>query len=200
MTATPSAPRLGLDRLLLIVTGSVSAADMPFWSTWLRTEYPDLAVRVLLTRSARRFVTAPAIAARLHCEVSPDTWEEDAGATHVELWHWAEAALVYPCTFDYLSRLALGRGDSPGLLALQCATVPVVVAPALPPGGAQSAAYQQHVAHLRTRRNVRVVPPQPGRSSVTGRLDAWAPQLFPLAVGAVEAVRQELETPQAVAS
>lgn len=190
----PRTPRLALDRLLLVATGSVAAADLPFWSTWLRTEYPDLEVKVALTPSATRFVTPTALAGRLRGEVLLDEWPQDTTeATHVELWQWAEGVLVHPCTLDYLGRLAQGLAGTPSLLALQCTSVPVVLAPGLPPGGAESRAYQEHVERLGARPNVRVIPPQPGHSSSTGRMNGWAPQLFPECLAALEGLRRALE-------
>lgn len=194
MTA-PSAPvRLGCERLLLVITGSISAADTPFWGTWLRQTYPHLDIKVLLTPSATRFVTPAAIAARLGAEVSLDRWAEDEScATHVKLWDWADGAVVHPATFDYLSRLATGRGDSPSLLALQCMTgTPIVIAPALPPGGRQSVVYEQNRGQLQERPHVKVLDPQPGFSVTTGGQDAWAPELFSTAIMQLEALRRRL--------
>lgn len=189
----PHTPVLGLERLLVVVTGSLAAADLPFWATWLRTAYPDLHVKVVLTRSATRFVTPHAVEARVHGEVILDEWAQDSpAATHVELSSWAEGVLVHPCTFDYLARLSLGLAGSPSMLALQCTDVPVVVAPGLPPGATRSPAYQEHVERLERRPNVALVPPQPGRSSVTGQMDGWAPQLFPQCLAQVEGVRTRL--------
>lgn len=186
-------PDLGLSRLLLVATGSVSAADLPFWSTWLRTYYPELQVTVVLTPNARRFVTRAGLQGRVNGEVLDDVWpDDDVRARHVELSEWAQAVLVFPCTFSYCARLALGLADSPSLLAAQCTPAPVVLAPALPPGGAQSPAFRQHLAALVGRVNVTVVPPQPGYSTTTGRLDAWAPALLPHCVEEVERLRLRL--------
>lgn len=186
-------PALGLSRLMVVATGSVAAADLPFWSTWLRTYYPQLEVTVVLTPNAKRFVTPAGLQGRVNGEVLDDVWpDDDVRARHVELTEWAQAVLVFPCTFSYCARLALGLADSPSLLAAQCTPAPVVLAPALPPGGAQSPAFRQHLATLDGRSNVAVVPPQPGYSTTTGRLDAWAPALLPHCVEEVERVRLRL--------
>ena len=136
-------PELGISRMLLVVTGSVSAADLPFWVEWLRASYPDLQIRVVVTRSAERFVTRVALAGRSGGEAFLDAWPDDESvARHVEWERWAQAIVVYPATLNFIARLALGLADTPAMLAAQCATVPVVLAPALPPGGLDSAAYQ----------------------------------------------------------
>ncbi|MGC9381745.1 flavoprotein [Streptomyces sp. MH13] len=185
------APALGIERLLLVITGSVSAAHMPFWLNWLGMCYPGLETQVVLTRSAGRFVTRQALSTGPEGrEVRTDSWpEEDTHARHVEWGEWAQAVLVYPASFHFLARLALGMADTPALLAAQCTTAPVVVAPALPPGGWQSPACVGHVTALEARPNTEVLTPLQGVSRATGRQEAWAPALLPDALRAIERLR-----------
>lgn len=186
---------LGIERLLLVATGSVAAGDLPFWATWLRTYQSDLAVDIVLTRGAHRFVRPAALHGRVTGRVLDDTWPEDeTSARHVDFLEWAQAILVFPATFHYTARLALGLADSPSLLAAQCASVPVVLAPALPPGGTDSEAYRSHVRTLSGRRTTRVVPPRPGVSTTTGRADSWAPALVPDCLVEIARLRAELAT------
>lgn len=176
MTPPGHVPDLGLHRLLLVVTGSATASEVPLLVSWLTRAYPDLELTIVLTRSARRFVTPGALAGQSGSDVLLDEWPaDDWHARHVEWAEWAEAILVYPATLSWISRLALGLADSPALLAAQCTTAPVVLAPALPPGGYGSAAYRRHWEALSTRPNVAVAPPQPVSSQTTGRQDAWGP-------------------------
>lgn len=169
-------PDLMVDRLLVVVTGSVSAADVPFWIDWTRICYPDLQLRIVLTRSARRFVTPAAVAGRLGAPVEFDEWPENADtAIHVEWQQWAQAIAVCPATFGFIARLSRGMADSPAILAAQCSTAPVVLAPSLPPGGMESPAFQQHWLELRSRPHVALAPPRRGRSVTTGTDDAWVP-------------------------
>ncbi|MGW5947980.1 flavoprotein [Streptomyces celluloflavus] len=173
----------GLSRLLLVVTGSAYAWSTPYWLELLRQHCPDLEVRVVLTRSAERFVTPQAIGARVGGAVSSDVWPDDEStARHVEWAEWAEVILVYPATLHFMARLALGLADSPALLAAQCTRAPVVLAPALPPGALEGAAVRRHWAALAARPNVVLVPPVAGRSLTTGREDAWVPPPLPEAL------------------
>ncbi|MER5771054.1 flavoprotein [Streptomyces sp. NPDC001985] len=174
----PDVERLALhgDRLLLVVTGSIMAAHLPAQLAWVRVQQPSLEVQVVLTRSAARFVSKEALRMLTGRPVFDDTWEPDADASdarHVEWSHWAELAVVWPATMHYTARLALGLADSPGLLALHCTSAPVGVAPALPPGGWESAAMAGHVAALEARPGIRVVPPEPGLSLTTRKMDGW---------------------------
>ncbi|MEU9924773.1 flavoprotein [Streptomyces griseoluteus] len=194
------APALNIDRLLVVTAGSAFATGMPYWADWLRLSYPELEIKLVLTRTAQRFVTRQALAGRLHRhgEVLVDEWPEDeVTARHVELATWAQAVVVYPATFHFTARLALGLADSPALLACHCTRAPVAVAPALPPGGLESAAFQAHWAVLADRPNIVLVPPHPGVSLTTGRPDAWVPPLLPEVIGMLEHRRAELETASA---
>ncbi|MER6947261.1 flavoprotein [Nonomuraea sp. NPDC000554] len=190
----PSAapPRGGFSRLLVVATGSLAASNLPFALALLRGSRPDLRIRVLVTRSAERFVTRTALAAEAE-EVMADEWPQDVPqARHVELADWAEVVVVYPMTLHFMGRLALGLADSPALLAAQCTGAVVALAPALPPGGVQSFAYQSHWAALSERPNVVLVPPRPGISAATGRPDTWVPATLAQVVDAVDARWDEL--------
>ncbi|MFI1254701.1 flavoprotein [Streptomyces netropsis] len=191
-------PELGVERLLLVVTGSTFATGVPFWADWLRMSYPHLETSVVLTRSAQRFVTWQALAHRVGGEVLTDVWpEEEARARHVELAEWAQAFVVYPATLHYTARLALGLADSPSLLAAQVTKAPIALAPSLPPGGLDSAAFQKHWATLSARPNVVMTAPEPGRSATTGRMEAWVPPPMPDVIEALEHRRAELAAAQA---
>ncbi|MCO1580502.1 phosphopantothenoylcysteine decarboxylase [Crossiella sp. SN42] len=178
---------LRFSRLLFVGTGAASAAFLPFWLNWLQLTHPGLDTQVVLTRSAQRFVTRDALSACTRQPVLEDSWPDgpSRSARHVELAEWAEAIAVYPATLHFTARLALGLADSPALLAAQCGDAPIALAPALPPGGAASAAYSSHRETLRQRDNLVLVPPQPGLSRTTGRQDAWVPADLPVVLAAL---------------
>lgn len=197
MTATPDEgqpPRFGARRLLYVGTGALGVMFMPMWANWLRTSYPDLELRTVLTRSAHQFTGPAAVAALGGRPPLLDAWPADGegSALHVELAEWADAVLVHPATFHFTSRLALGAADTPVLLALQCTRAPIAVAPALPPGGVGSPAYLRHVQALAERPNVVVVPPVRGFSVTTGNQDASPAASVPAAVVALERLRADL--------
>ncbi|WP_144122545.1 flavoprotein [Catellatospora sichuanensis] len=192
-SADPRLPPLGFRRLLLVATGSLNAAFLPRDLAWLRSAYPELEVQVVLTRSALQFITATAAGCITGREAIVDEWPQPAAeALHVTLQQWAQAVMVYPAGLNYLARLALGLADSPSLLAIQCSTAPVVVAPALPPGGWDSPVTAAHVAALAQRPTITVLPPVPVLSFTTGRDDAHGPPPFTAALGSVELLRRRL--------
>ncbi|MDQ1008514.1 hypothetical protein QFZ82_002999 [Streptomyces sp. V4I23] len=193
-------PPFGIRRLLLVVTGSTTAAGLPQWLTWLRQGYPELTVRVVMSRSAQRFVTPLSLGLRVDGGVDTDAWEECDDARHVEYAQWAEAVLVYPSTFHFTARLALGLADTPALLALQCTDALVAVAPSLPPGGFDSPAFRAHWAALAARPNAVLVPPVPGYSLTTGREDGWVPPPISDVVRRIEDRRTARERERAAAA
>lgn len=172
--------------LLVVASGSLTVSHLPFWVNWLRVAGIGSDNRIVLTRTAARFVSARALSAGLGRTVEADEWDtgDDDGphALHVDLNAWADAVLVHPCTFSFMARLALGAGDSPAMLALQATRAPVVVCPAPPPGTLDSHAYRKHLDELESRPGVRVMDPVPARSTTTGEMDASAPASFPDAV------------------
>ncbi|MGW2160045.1 flavoprotein [Nonomuraea sp. NPDC001699] len=192
-TAAPARPpAFSCARLLLIGTGSIGVANLPFWLSWLRVSYPRLDCRTVVTRSAEKFVTRAALTALSGREALSDQWSDqwsddaETGARHVEWAQWPDAVIVWPATFQFLARLALGLADTPSLLALQCTTVPVGLALSLPPGGWESPALRAHVRTLTERPNVVVLPPRPGISLTTDRRDGGAAVPLPTLVRCLE--------------
>ena len=188
---TSELPPFGARRLLYVGTGALSVAHAPFWMKWLRTGYPELELRVVLTRSAERFVTRGALAPVVGQDILVDRWPDGpvVSAPHVELAEWADTVIVHPASMNFLARFALGVADTPVLLALQCTTAPVVIAPAPPPGGVDSVAYKRHCQALSEHPNVLVVQPETGLSVTTGRMDAAVAAPLPDLVEAAEALR-----------
>ena len=185
---SPPAQEVSFSRLLLVVTGSIGAAYLPAWLIWLSRKHPELELRVVLTRSAERFVTRTTVHASSGAPVEPDTWDDEdtAEARHVRWAQWADAVMVYPASMHYLARLAGGLADTPSLLAAHCTRAPVLVAPGLPPGAVEGPVYAQHVRALQARGNVDVIAPIMGVSVTTGQQDVAASAWFPKAVGRLE--------------
>ncbi|MGW7822754.1 flavoprotein [Streptomyces puniciscabiei] len=195
MTVAPDqVPDFGARRLLYVGTGALGVMFMPMWAHWLRSSYPQLELKTVLTKSARRFVGPSAVRALGGAPILIDTWPTDdvATAVHVELAEWADAVLVHPATLHFTSRLALGMADTPTLLALQCTSAPIAVAPALPPGGPSAPAYLRNIEALASRPNVVVVPPVQGSSATTGKPNAWPAAPMPQAIAELERLRCSL--------
>lgn len=193
-TSPTALPSFGARRLLYVGTGSIGVAHAPYWVTLLRLGYPELELRVAVTRSAERFVTRGALGPMSGGNTLLDAWPDGPvdRALHVELAEWADTVIVHPASMHFLARLAQGLADTPVLLALQCTTAPVVLAPALPLGAVDSVPYRRHLAALADRPNITVVPPLPGLSSTTGRWDAASAAPLPQLIAAAEELRTTL--------
>ncbi|MDG4827768.1 flavoprotein [Solwaraspora sp. WMMD1047] len=188
------APSFGARRLLLVGTGAISIVQLPFWLNWLKTSYPELAVQVVLTRSGERFVSRHAVSALTQLVPIDDRWPEEPqpDAIHVRLAEWSDAVVVYPACLNFISRLAVGLADTPALLALQCTTAAIGIAPSLPPGADQNPVVVENLKRLAERRNVVVAPTQPATSLTTGRRDAAGAAPLWTLIESVERLRVEL--------
>ncbi|MFO0626702.1 MAG: flavoprotein [Polyangiales bacterium] len=137
--------------VLVAVSGAVAAVDAPALVRLLQAS--GHAVRVAMTSSARRFVSARALAALTHAPVHRSLWSGRATepAPHIALARWADVVAVYPCTASTLARLA--AGDAADLVsATVCATAaPVLLAPSMNHAMLTAPAVQENLARLRAR-------------------------------------------------
>ncbi|WP_170219375.1 flavoprotein [Nocardioides litoris] len=177
-------------RLVLVITGSLRAAFTPFEINWIRIHRPEIELRVVRTRSARAFVTRPSLQQLCSRGIDDDEWDAErvGPALHVELGQWADAVLVYPATLDYVGRIARGEGDTPSLLMIACSTMPVVIAPALPPGGYEGRTYARHVADIERLPGVAVAQPQPGYSAATRTMSTYTSAELPDCLALLDAM------------
>jgi phosphopantothenoylcysteine decarboxylase/phosphopantothenate--cysteine ligase len=146
-------------RVLLGVTGGIAAYKACSLTRLLTAAGSD--VRVVMTRSATRFVGPDTFAALSGHPVHIDLWEEPGVVLHVELAHWANLAVVAPATANLLAKLATGLADDLLTCTLLEASCPLVVAPAMHTGMWDHPATQDNAATLAAR-GVRFVGPATG--------------------------------------
>ncbi|MEJ2088707.1 MAG: bifunctional phosphopantothenoylcysteine decarboxylase/phosphopantothenate--cysteine ligase CoaBC [Gammaproteobacteria bacterium] len=117
--------------ILVGVTGGIAAYKTPHLVRLLRQAGAD--VQVVMTASAKNFVTPTALQAVSGHPVRDTLWDPAAEAQmgHIELARWADLVLIAPATADRLSRLAGGHADD--LLGALCLATraPIVIAPAM---------------------------------------------------------------------
>jgi phosphopantothenoylcysteine decarboxylase / phosphopantothenate---cysteine ligase len=120
-------------------------------------------VQVVMTGSARKFITATTMQALSGRPVRESLWDHAAEAAmgHIELARWADLVVVAPASADFLARLTHGRADD--LLATLClaTAAPICVAPAMNRLMWANAATQANVATLQ-QRGVQVLGPASG--------------------------------------
>jgi phosphopantothenoylcysteine decarboxylase len=142
---------VGGAHVLVCCAGAIGVLSAPSLVEGLLAAGQD--VRVALTRSARRFITARAFEAITHRPTATSLWEGTATspAPHVELARWADVVVVYPCTATTLARLA--AGDCSELVSATVTTTraPVLLAPSMNAEMNLAPAVRDNLTELRAR-------------------------------------------------
>jgi phosphopantothenoylcysteine decarboxylase/phosphopantothenate--cysteine ligase len=152
-------PVLAGRSVLLGVTGGIAAYKACVLTRLLRLR--GASVRVVMTRSAERFVGPATFAALSENRVYTDLWEEPGSVLHVRLAHEADVAVVAPATANVIAKLAFGIADDLLTSTLLEARCPLIVAPAMHTGMWEHGATQSNVATL-AERGARIVGPVHG--------------------------------------
>ena len=117
--------------IILGVSGGIAAYKTPELVRRLRDRGAQ--VQVVMTRSAREFVTETTLQAVSGMPVRTNLWDPAAEAAmgHIELARWADLVLIAPATAEIMARMAAGA--APDLLTTLCLATeaPVVIAPAM---------------------------------------------------------------------
>jgi len=156
---TTERPVLQGRRVLLGVTGGIAAYKACILVRLLRLH--GASVRVVMTRSAERFVGPATFAALSDHRVYTDLWEEPGVVLHVRLAHEADVAVVAPATANVLAKLAQGIADDLLTSTLLEASCPLVLAPAMHTGMWEHPATQAN-ANTLAARGARIVGPARG--------------------------------------
>jgi len=171
---TERRPSLAGARILLGVTGGVAAYKAPELVRALVKEGAH--VSVILTKTARRFVTRDALRAVTrgpvltglfeHDALGPGPWftgsdRSDLGMAHIGMAREAALVLVAPATANAIGKLAHGLADDLLSTALLATRAPVLLAPAMNVAMWEHAAVQANVATLAAR-GVSFVGPDSG--------------------------------------
>jgi phosphopantothenoylcysteine decarboxylase / phosphopantothenate---cysteine ligase len=88
-------------------------------------------VKVLMTPSAKDFVTPLSLSTLSKNEVHAELFQEDNWNNHVQLGRWADLMLIAPLSCNTLAKMACGQCDNLLLATYLSATCPVVLAPAM---------------------------------------------------------------------
>jgi phosphopantothenoylcysteine decarboxylase/phosphopantothenate--cysteine ligase len=148
-------------KIILGVTGGIAAYKTPELVRRLRDRGAE--VQVVMTRSAREFVTETTLQAVSGRPVRANLWDRDAEAAmgHIELARWADLVLIAPATAEIMSRLA--SGAAPDLLTTLCLATeaPLAIAPAMNRVMWSNPAVQAN-RKLLAERGVRILGPASG--------------------------------------
>ncbi|WP_293748576.1 bifunctional phosphopantothenoylcysteine decarboxylase/phosphopantothenate--cysteine ligase CoaBC [uncultured Paraglaciecola sp.] len=117
--------------IILGITGGIAAYKTPDLVRKLVAKGAN--VRVVMTDSAKEFVSPLALQAVSGNPVSDNLLDKDAEAAmgHIELARWADMLLVAPATANFMAKLTYGLADD--LLSTLCLATPapIYIAPAM---------------------------------------------------------------------
>ncbi len=137
--------------IVLGVTGGIAAYKAAELLRLLMTS--GAVVRVVMTKTAERFVTPLTFQALSGHPVETDLWcdQDDNGMPHIDLARWADAVVVAPASAHFLSKVVCGSADD--LLSTLCLATeaPIFLAPAMNRVMWHNVATQANCAQLRQR-------------------------------------------------
>jgi phosphopantothenoylcysteine decarboxylase / phosphopantothenate---cysteine ligase len=116
-------------KILLGISGSIAAYKSIFLTRLFIKAGAE--VKVVMTPSAKDFVTPLSISTISKNEVLSDLFLNDTWNNHVQLGRWADVMLIAPLSCNTLAKMANGICDNLLLATYLSATCPVVVAPAM---------------------------------------------------------------------
>ena len=179
-------------KVILCVTGGIAAYKVALVARGLAQLGAD--VRVVMTRSAQRFVGAQTFTALTGNPVMTELFGTGPDVPHVELARGADLVIVAPATANALAKLAHGFSDDLFSATVLTARCPVLIAPAMHTEMWEHPATQKNLETLRGRQ-VHVVGPETGALSSgdegPGRMSE--PDAIVAAAERVLATAQDLE-------
>jgi phosphopantothenoylcysteine decarboxylase/phosphopantothenate--cysteine ligase len=116
-------------KILLGITGSIAAYKSIYLVRLLIKAGAE--VKVILTPSAKDFVSPLTLSTLSHHPVLVDMFDEQSWANHVELGRWADVMVIAPLSCNTLAKMANGHCDNLLMAVYLSATCPVTVAPAM---------------------------------------------------------------------
>ncbi len=116
-------------KILLGICGSIAAYKSILLTRLLVKAGAE--VKVVMTPSARDFVTPLSLSTISKNEVLVDLFHNDSWNNHVQLGRWADVMLIAPLSCNTLAKMVNGHCDNLLLAVYLSAICPVVAAPAM---------------------------------------------------------------------
>ncbi len=135
-------------KILLGVSGSIAAYKSVFLVRLLIREGCE--VRVIMTGSAKDFVTPLTFSTLSRHEVASDVHLQEEWTNHVEWGLWADAMIIAPATAHTIAKCALGLSSDMLSATYLSARCPVFFAPAMDLDMWQHPATQENISRLQS--------------------------------------------------
>src|SRR5436190_2686972 len=116
-------------KILLGITGSIAAYKAIYLVRLLVKAGAE--VKVIVTPSAKDFVSTLTLSTLSRNSVLIDLFEEQSWNNHVMLGRWADVMIIAPLSCNTLAKMANGQCDNLLLATYLSAICPVIVAPAM---------------------------------------------------------------------
>lgn len=150
--------------ILLGITGGIAAYKCPDLVRQLKKMGAE--VQVVMTESAKHFVSALSLQAVSGNHVSYDLFDSSAELSmgHIALAKWADLVIIAPCTANMVAKLAHGIADD--LLTTLClaTTAPIAIAPAMNQYMYLATITQHNLQHL-SHRGISIWGPDQGEQA-----------------------------------
>ena len=118
-------------KILLIIGGGISAYKSLDLIRLLQKK--GSSVKVVLTKSGKKFVTSLSISSLSKNKVFEDIFDEKnkGKMDHISLSRWADAILVLPTTANFMSRLSRGNADDLATTIILASNKEIFLVPAM---------------------------------------------------------------------
>jgi phosphopantothenoylcysteine decarboxylase / phosphopantothenate---cysteine ligase len=146
-------------KILIGITGSIAAYKTILLIRLLVQQ--QAIVKVVITPSAKNFVTPLVLATLSKNKVYEHLFNEDEWSNHVALGRWADVFVIAPLSCNTLGKMANGLCDNMLLATYLSATCPVVVCPAMDEDMWHHEAIQQNLKKLESFGNY-IIPATEG--------------------------------------
>lgn len=150
--------RLSEKHIVLGISGSIAAYKAAYLLRGLVKEGAE--VQVVMTPSAKEFITPVTMAALSGRPVASDFFAEKDGTwhSHVDMGQWADLVLIAPATAATLGKMAHGICDNLLVTTYLSAKCPVMIAPAMDLDMYRHPANQANIEILRSYGNLIIEP------------------------------------------
>ena len=154
-------------KILLGITGSIAAYKAIYLVRLLVKAGAE--VKVILTPSAKDFVSKLTLSTLSKNPVLVDMFDEKTWANHVMLGRWADIMIIAPLSCNTLAKMANGHCGNLLMAVYLSATCPVVVAPAMDEDMWHHPSTQANLAKIKSYGN-KMIPVNNGElaSGLTG--------------------------------
>ena len=118
-------------KIILIIGGGIAAYKSLDLIRLLKKQ--ECKIKVVLTKSGKKFVTPLSIASLSQDKVYQDIFdaENEAEMDHISLSRWCDLSLFAPITANSISKLASGRADDLASTLILASNKQVILAPAM---------------------------------------------------------------------